>query len=84
MSPRTFLLASVVITLALTGQALLGRGGPGGEAFDEDRFEKEVVVSACTDPMEIDVLPDRRILWIDRKGNLKMWSPANINCVASS
>ena len=40
------------------------------EAFDEDRFEKEVLVPACTDPMGIDIVADGRVLWIERGGNL--------------
>jgi hypothetical protein len=87
MKPHALLLIGVILAAVLAGSAFPPHplspdgargagGGPMAEPFDEDRFEKEVLVPACTDPMEIDVLPDRRILWIDRKGNLKMWSPA--------
>jgi cytochrome c len=50
-------------------------GGP-ADPFDEDRFEKEILVPACTDPMGIDVLPDGRVLWIERGGALKVFLPA--------
>src|SRR5947208_16773734 len=62
--------------LVLAVVALLTGEQPPAETFDEDRFEKEILVSACTDPMGIGVLPDGRILWIERKGNLKIYLPA--------
>src|SRR5437588_3029655 len=73
MRPRTPLLAGLLVA-ALAGPA---QPGPTKQApVDEDRFEKEVLVPACTDPMEIDVLPDGRMLWIERGGNLKIYLPA--------
>lgn len=45
------------------------------ETFDADRLEKEVVVRACDDPMQIEVLPDGRILFIERYGRMKQFDP---------
>jgi len=78
MKLPTLLPASMVFVATLAGLACFGYAGgakPAAEAFDEDRFEKEVLVPACTDPMEIDVLPDGRVLWIERGGNLKIYLP---------
>ncbi len=71
MRPRTLLFAGLAFLVAGLAQP-----GPAPEAVDEDRFEKEILVSACTDPMGINVLPDGRVLWIERHGNLKMYQPA--------
>jgi cytochrome c len=70
---RVLLLLALVSAATLVG---LGRGGPVPEPFDEDRFEREILVPACTDPMGIDVRPDGRVLWIERGGNFKIYLPA--------
>jgi cytochrome c len=83
MRPRCLLLAGVLIglTLALSawrrGESSIPPAGPqaGAEPFDEDRLEKDVLVPACTDPMGIDVVPDGRLLWIERKGEVRMYLP---------
>jgi cytochrome c len=69
MSSRLLLLPILLTVAHAPG------GGPGPEPFDEDRFEREILVSACTDPMGIDVLPDGRVLWIERGGTVKMYLP---------
>jgi cytochrome c len=75
MRPRTILFTCLLLAAALAGLARLESRGPAEEPFDEDRFEKEVLVPACSDPMGIDVLRDGRVLFIERGGNLKMYRP---------
>jgi cytochrome c len=81
MNPRILIVA---IGLILVSLAIKPRGessNPAGEPFDEDRFEREILVPACTDPMGIDVLADGRVLWIERGGNLKLYVPAKQKAV---
>src|SRR5579859_4300466 len=80
MRARIVCVATVLFVVSVVGVVRLGYGGD-AEAFDEERFEKEVLVPACTDPMGIDVLPDGRVLWIERGGNLKMYLPAKRQAV---
>jgi cytochrome c len=73
MTLRTSSYAGLLLVLAIAG---FSHGDSDGEPFDEDRFEKDILVPACTDPMGIDVLPDGRVLWIERGGNLRIYIPA--------
>ena len=43
--------------------------------FDPARFEKEVIVPACNDPMQLEVLADGRVFFIERNGSLKLVEP---------
>src|SRR5687768_2081281 len=43
---------------------------------EENRFSKVVLEEKLDEPMELTVLPDNRILFVERRGNLKMYSPA--------
>lgn len=45
------------------------------ESIDPLRFEKEVLVPACSDPMQLDIAADGRIIFVERKGAVKMWEP---------
>ncbi len=72
MRPRSLLPASLLLAATVAG---LVRPGPTAEPFDEGRFEKEVLVTGCTDPMELAVLPDGRVLFIERPGTLKLYRP---------
>lgn len=45
--------------------------------LDLNRFEKQVIVSAAIDPMQMDVLPDGRVLFIERHGPVKMYDPTS-------
>jgi len=47
------------------------------EVIDPERFEKEIVVAACNDPMQLEVLSDGRVLFIERAGAVKLYSPVN-------
>lgn len=42
------------------------------EPFDPQRLEKLVVVPACNDPMQLQVLEDGRVLFIERAGAIKI------------
>jgi cytochrome c len=42
---------------------------------EENRFTKSVLTEKLDEPMEMTFLPDKRILFIERKGNLKSYNP---------
>lgn len=42
---------------------------------DEDRFEKNVLVSNLDEPMEMDIMKDGSVLIAERKGNIKLYNP---------
>ena len=42
---------------------------------DENRFTKSVLTEKLDEPMEMTFLPDKRILFVERKGNLKAYDP---------
>src|SRR5439155_1862368 len=74
---RQVFFCGLALVVAVCG-LLAGRGqegSPGPEAFDEDRFEKEVLVPAAHDPVGMDVLPDGRVLFIERPGNVRLYRP---------
>jgi cytochrome c len=43
---------------------------------DENRFSKVVLDEKLDEPVELAVLPDSRVLFIERKGNVKLYDPA--------
>jgi cytochrome c len=43
---------------------------------DQSRFVKTELAANLNEPMELDMLPDGRILFVERKGALKMYDPA--------
>ena len=43
---------------------------------EENRFTKVVLAEALNEPVELAVLPGERILFVQRKGEVKLWSPA--------
>lgn len=47
-----------------------------GAVIEADRFEKEVVVTNCTDPLALDFAKDGRIFFIERRGAVKCFDPA--------
>jgi cytochrome c len=49
---------------------------PAEKAPEENRFSKVVLVERLDEPMELSVLPDGRVLFIERKGKLKLYDPA--------
>lgn len=44
---------------------------------EENRFTKVVLAEKIDEPVELAVLPDSRVLFIERKGNLKLYDPAS-------
>lgn len=45
------------------------------QAPDENRFEKQVLAENLNEPLELAVLPDERVLFIERHGLIKMFDP---------
>lgn len=43
---------------------------------EENRFSKVILEEKLDEPMELTVLPDSRVLIVERKGNLKLYSPS--------
>ena len=43
--------------------------------ISNDRYEKEVVVSNLSDPLQLDLTPEGRIFLIERAGAVKTWDP---------
>ena len=40
-----------------------------------DRYEKEIIVANCADPMQLDLAADGRIFFIERQGAVKVYHP---------
>ena len=66
-------------------QHLLGgiRWAMGGGSLDyararpeENRFTKVVLAENLREPVELAVLPDERVLFVERRGQINLWSPA--------
>jgi cytochrome c len=43
---------------------------------EENRFSKVILEEKLDEPMELTVLPDNRVLFVERKGAVKLYSPA--------
>jgi len=41
----------------------------------ENRFEKVVLANNLDEPMELDMLPDGRLIFVERKGDIKIYDP---------
>jgi cytochrome c len=48
---------------------------PAAEPFDPARLEKEILVQGCKDALQLECLPDGRILFVEFWGAVKIWSP---------
>ncbi|MCB0656982.1 MAG: ThuA domain-containing protein [Saprospiraceae bacterium] len=46
-------------------------------APEENRFTKVVLTDHLDEPMELEYLPDGRLIWIERKGDIKAYNPAD-------
>ncbi len=66
--PRLFALLCLLIGPTV-------RGSSDTPAIDPARFEKEVLVRACEDPMQMEVLPGGRILFAQRNGMVRLFDP---------
>ncbi len=42
---------------------------------EENRFPIETLVEGMFEPMELDILPDGRLIWIQRRGEIMMYDP---------
>jgi len=42
---------------------------------EENRFTKVILAEKLDEPMEMAVLPDNRVIVVERKGNVKIWNP---------
>ncbi len=63
---QVLLYVSSLVIIAGSGTLL------GSEAFDPTRLEKETVVAGCVDPMQLEVLGDGQLLFIERAGVIRM------------
>jgi cytochrome c len=43
---------------------------------EENRFTKVVLATPLEEPVELAVLPDERVLFVERRGKIKLWSPS--------
>jgi cytochrome c len=48
-----------------------------GEDYDPTRFEKEIIVPACVDPVQCEITEDGRVYFIERAGALKAVEPVS-------
>lgn len=46
------------------------------EIPDPTRFQKTVLAADLTEPMELELLPDGKVMFIERRGNIKVYDPA--------
>ena len=60
----------LALSLAFTSLAAFA------QAPDENRFVKSVLVDKLDEPMEFTFLPDGRIVFVERKGEVKQYDPA--------
>jgi glucose/arabinose dehydrogenase len=70
------------VPLLLVVLALIGQGAPALaqetdplDPYAAGAFEKVVLDSTTTDPIELDVAPDGRVFFIERRGVIKVWHP---------
>ena len=50
---------------------------PAAEPFDPARLEKEILVPNCRDALQLECLPDGRILFVEFWGTVKVWDPTS-------
>ncbi|MCE7065784.1 PQQ-dependent sugar dehydrogenase [Dyadobacter sp. CY326] len=63
-------LLQVLVVLMNTGIVL-------AQVPEENRFQKVVLTENLNEPLELTVLPDERVLFIERHGVVKMYNPAS-------
>ena len=51
------------------------------EKPDENRFTKVVLTDEVDQPMELEILKDGRVLWVEREGKVKVYNPENESVV---
>ncbi|MBD0260851.1 MAG: PQQ-dependent sugar dehydrogenase, partial [Cytophagales bacterium] len=78
---NSFCIRHVLLLFFLTGFALIRAYGqprppaPAGPVPEETRFQKVELADNLDEPMELAVLPDGRVLFIERKGAVKLYDP---------
>ncbi|MCV9385129.1 PQQ-dependent sugar dehydrogenase [Reichenbachiella ulvae] len=48
---------------------------------DEHRFTQEVFLKNLNEPVELEVLPNGQILYVERKGGIKLYDPASMSMI---
>ncbi len=70
------LCASAVGLWAYSSRPLTGPGDkPNAARPDENRFTKVVLAEKLNEPLEMAILPDERVLFIERHGQIQLYSP---------
>ncbi len=64
-------LGSICLIALSSATVLYGQSAPP----EENRFTKSILTEKLDEPMEMTFLPDKRILFVERKGNLKAYDP---------
>lgn len=62
------------LTLLIGAAAGMAAPAPSAE-YDPGRFEKEIIVAACRDPMQMEITRDGRVFFIERSGTLNLKHP---------
>lgn len=65
----------VPFLMALSFSFLVHEHSMARDLFDPARLEKQVIVAACDDPMQLELCSDGRILFIQRNGAVKLVRP---------
>ncbi len=52
-----------------------GDNSPTSPPFPAGSFRKVVIEAKCDNPMELTVLPDGRVLFVERFGKVRLWKP---------
>ncbi|PIB34837.1 hypothetical protein BFP72_05175 [Reichenbachiella sp. 5M10] len=50
---------------------------------DEHRFTQEVFLKNLNEPVELDILPNGQILFVERKGSIKLYDPEKMSMVTT-
>jgi cytochrome c len=66
---------SLLRSICLLCTAAWVAGPAYGAVYDPGRFEKEIVVAACRDPMQMEITRDGRVFFIERNGTLNLKHP---------
>lgn len=46
-------------------------------APEENRFERSILVDNLDEPTELAIMPNGKVIFVERKGKVKVWNPAN-------
>jgi cytochrome c len=69
MLPKAFL---PLVVAAVTSSTIVRAA----ESFEPARLEKEILVPGCRDALQLECLPDGRILFVEFWGSVKVWDPS--------